>query len=109
MPIITLSQAKKMMQLENDSTKDGLINSLIKPIESFVKSYTKNDFLINGVETFPEDLQIIAIQIIGRFINKQNWQGVQSETVDVNTVSIMDNLPKWSLSILNSYRRIRLL
>jgi hypothetical protein len=109
MPIITLPQAKEMMQLKNDSSKDSLINSLIKPIEQFIKTYTKNDFLVDGVETFPEDLQLIAVQVIGRFINRKAWQGVQSETIDVNTVSIMNDLPKWALSILNSYRRIKVL
>ena len=109
MPLITLAQAKEMMQIKNDTSKDGLINSLLKPIETLVISYTKNDFTdpTTGIQTFPEDLQLVAIQVIGRFINKKNWQGISSEHVDVNSVSIMNDLPAWCLTILKSYRRVK--
>ena len=106
MPILTLEQAKEMLQI-TDSSKDSVINSLIAPIEAFVKGYTKNDFVFNEEEVFPEDLQIIAVQIIGRFLNKKNWQGISSEQIAGYSVSIMDDLPGWIYKILNSYRRLK--
>lgn len=87
MAIISKTEAKALLQIF-DGSKDTAIDALIPIVEDFVKTYCASDFIdVNGDEDFPLGIKLPVAQMIGYNLQRQNMQGVKSESLGDHSIS----------------------
>lgn len=105
MAIITKEEAKLLLQI-TDTSKDLTIELLIPIVEDFVKTYCGTDFTdAQGKEDFPIGIKLPTAQLIGFNLQKQNMQGVKSESLADHSISFdgTNGYPKSMLAGLDMY------
>jgi hypothetical protein len=96
----TYKLLKNITSTENDTR----IQKYLEIVDSQIKEYTHNDFLVDGVEEIPADLLGIAADLVEDTLNGNNK--IKSQSLEGNSISFVDNLENKTLSQLNKYRKM---
>jgi len=94
----------KLLKGITSTENDIQIEKYLEIVDSQIKEYTHNDFLVDGVEEIPADLLGIAADLVEDTLNGNNK--IKSQSLEGNSISFVDNLENKTLSQLNKYRKM---
>jgi hypothetical protein len=94
----------KLLKNITSTVNDTQIEKYLEIVDSKIKEYTHNDFLVDGVETIPADLLGVAAELVEDALNGNNK--IKSQSLEGNSISFVDNLENKTLSQLNKYRKM---
>lgn len=94
----------KLLKGITSTENDIQIEKYLEIVDSQIKEYTQNDFLVDGVEEIPADLLGIAADLVEDTLNGNNK--IKSQSLEGNSISFVDNLENKTLSQLNKYRKM---
>jgi len=100
MAILTTTEFKTIYNI-NSSTDDSRIELLIPVIDDFILKYCS--ITIEEAESTPS-LKIVAAQLL--FNTLYNSKGIASENIGNYSYSLLSDVNKPILSILNNYRKV---
>lgn len=107
MAIITLTEAKTLLQI-TDTSKDDLITALIPIIESDIREYCNANFQDSPLEpSWSEWMKLPAAKMIGFNMELSNFNGMKSESQGGYSYTKEDSFSGYPLSILKSFDKIK--
>ena len=99
------------ISIKGSSRNDGVYSvaavsaNIITVNEELITETTVNYVVVRHVK-FPKALKIVVAQIIKSWMNESQHQGVASKSLGDYSESYFNELPKQTLTALNSYRRV---
>lgn len=99
--ILTLAEYKTLKGI-SDTSQDTIISAFLPLVDSEIKEYTRNDFLVDEVETIPDALKIIAMQMTDELIKDNS--NITSQSVEGNSVSFDTTFSQKYYTKLQRYR-----
>lgn len=84
--IISIAELREFI---NTSKSDSALGTMISSAESFVLSFTHNNFInrITGLVEYPPDVKMGVINLISYDIHNRDKIGIASETISRHSIS----------------------